>query len=61
MEWHPPGLSVCLPSVILPSTIKSRRSFVLAPAHAGDPGKGAVKRLWRGVVVVVIFDDCDAL
>ena len=31
---------------ILHSTIKSRRSFLLAPAHPGGPGKGALKRLW---------------
>jgi len=48
MEWHPPGLSVCLPLVMLPGTIKSRRSFLLAPAHPGGPGKRAVKRLWCG-------------
>jgi len=34
-------LSVCLPLVILPSTIKSRRSFLLAPAHLAGH-----KRLW---------------
>jgi len=33
MEWCQPGLSVYLPLVILPSTIKSTRSFLLAPAH----------------------------
>ena len=33
-------------SVIFPSTIKSRRSFLLAPAHLGGPGKRAVKQLW---------------
>jgi len=32
-EWRPPGLSVCLPLVMLPGTIKSRRSFLLAPVH----------------------------
>ena len=26
-DWGPPGLSMCLPFVILPSTIKFRRSF----------------------------------
>jgi len=31
-------------SVIFPYTIKSRR-FLLAPAHPGSSGKGAVKRL----------------
>jgi len=46
MEWHPPGLSVCLPLIILPSTIKSRRSFLLALARLGGPGKRAVKWLW---------------
>ena len=40
------GLSVCLPLVILPSTIKYRRSFLLAPAHPDGPGKRAVTRLW---------------
>jgi len=38
MEWRPPGLSVCLPLVILYSTIKSRRSFLLAPAHPRGGG-----------------------
>ena len=33
-------------SVIFPSTIKSRRSFLLAPAHPGGPAKRAVKQLW---------------
>ena len=50
MEWRPPGLSVFLSLVILPSTIKSRRSFFLPPAHLGGPGKRAVKRLWCCVV-----------
>jgi len=36
---------VCLPLLIFPCTIKSRRSL-LAPAHHGSPGKRAVKRLW---------------
>ena len=31
-------------SDISPSTIKSRRSFLLAPAHPGIPGKRALKR-----------------
>jgi len=35
-----------LPVVILRSTIRSRRSFLLAPAHPDGPGKRAVKRLW---------------
>ena len=46
MEWRPPGLSVCLPLVILPSTIKSTRSFLPAPAHPDGPGKRAVKWWW---------------
>ena len=29
-----------------PSTIKSSRSFLLAPAYLGGPGKGGVKQLW---------------
>ena len=32
-------------SVIFPCTIKSRRRFLLAPAHPGSPGKRAIKRL----------------
>jgi len=50
MEWRPARLSVCLPLLIFPCTIKSR-SFVLAPAKPGGPGKRAVKRLWCGVVI----------
>jgi len=30
------------------STMKSRRSFLLPPAHPGGPGKRAVKQLWCG-------------
>jgi len=45
-EWCPPRLSVCLPLVILPSTMMSRRSFLLAPAHPGRPRRRAVKWLW---------------
>jgi len=44
MEWHPAGLSVCLPLLIFPCTIKSISSL-LAPADPGGPGKRAVKRL----------------
>jgi len=51
MEWRPAGLSVCLPLLIFPCTIKSRSSL-LALAHAGGPGKRAVKWLC-GVCVVV--------
>ena len=39
MEWRPAGWSVCLPLLIFPCTINSRRSL-LAPAHPGGPGKG---------------------
>jgi len=45
MEWRPSGLSVCLPLLIYPCTIKSRSSL-LAPAHPGGPGKRAIKWLW---------------
>ena len=41
MEWRRAGWSVCLPLLIFPCTIKSRSSL-LAPAHPGGPGKGAV-------------------
>ena len=44
MELHPAGLSVCLPLLIFPCTIKTRSSL-LAPAHPGGPRKRAVKRL----------------
>jgi len=47
MEWRLAGLSVCLPLLIFPCTIKSRSSF-LALAHPGGPGKRAVKRLCGG-------------
>jgi len=46
-EWRPTGWSVCLPLLIFPCTMKSRRSL-LAPAHPGGPGIRAVKRLWFG-------------
>jgi len=36
----------------LSSTIKFRRSFLLAQAHPGGAGKRAVKQLWCGVVVL---------
>jgi len=48
MEWRPAGLSVCLPLLIFPCTIKSRSSL-LAPAHLGGPGKKG-----REMVVVVV-------
>jgi len=44
MEWRPAGWSVCLPLLIFPCTIKSR-SFLLAPAHPGGPGKRVEKWL----------------
>ena len=46
MEWRPCGLSECPRLVVFPSSIKSRRSFLLAPADPDGPGKRAVKRLW---------------
>jgi len=52
MEWRPAGLSVCLPLLIFPCTIKSRSSL-LAPTHPGGPGKRAVRRLWCGGVITV--------
>jgi len=39
MEWRPAGWSVCLPLLIFLCTIKSR-SYLLAQAHPGGPGKG---------------------
>ena len=51
MEWRPARLSVYLPLLILPCTIKSRSSL-LAPAYPGGPRKRAIKRLWCGVVAV---------
>ena len=47
MEWCLAGWSMCLPLLIFPCTIKSR-SFLLAPAHPGGPGKRAVEWLWCG-------------
>jgi len=55
MEWRPAGWSVCLPVLIFPCTIKSRSSL-LAPAHAGGPGKRTVKWLWCGGVVVMLLE-----
>jgi len=37
-------------SVFFPCTIKSRRRFLLAPAHPGSPGKRAIK--WLCVCVL---------
>jgi len=45
---------VCLPLLIFPCTVKSRGSL-LAPAHLSGPGKRAVKRLWCGVVHLLMF------
>jgi len=47
MEWHPAGWLICLPLLVFRCTIKSR-SFLMAPAHLGGPGKRAVKWLWCG-------------
>jgi len=44
----PTRVVVCLPLVILLSTIKSTKSFLLAPAHPGGPGKSALKWWWCG-------------
>ena len=33
-------------AVIFPCTMKSRRSFLLSPAHPGCPGKRAITRLY---------------
>ena len=44
-------LQPCLPLLLFPCTIKSRSSL-LAPAHLGGPGKGAVKRLCVCVCVL---------
>jgi len=62
MEWRPAGWPVCLPLLIFPCTIKSRSSL-LAPAHPGEPGKRAVKRLWclqckEACAVVLLNGDC---
>jgi len=55
MEWRPAGWSICLRLLIFPCTCTMKsRSFLLAPAHPVDPGKGAVKRLWGGVVVTAL-------
>jgi len=52
MEWRPAGWSVCLHLLIFPCSIESR-SF-LTQAHPGGPGKMAVKRLWCGVVAMLL-------
>jgi len=53
MEWRPTGWSVCMPLLVFPCTIKFRSSL-LAPAHTGGPGKGAVKRLCGGLYIMVV-------
>jgi len=53
-EWCPAGLSVCLPLLIFPCTIKSRSSL-LAPAHLGGRGKGPLSS--SNVCVCVVRDD----
>jgi len=57
MEWRPAGWSVCLPMLISPCTIKSR-SCLLAPAHAGGPGKMAVNGCGGGCGVVLLLHCC---
>ena len=42
------------PLVILPSTIKSTRSFLRALGHPGDHGKRAVNWLWCGDEVIFL-------
>jgi len=44
----PTQIVVSLPLVILHSTLKSKRSFLLVAAHPGCPGKRAVKRFRCG-------------
>ena len=44
----------CVPPVILPSTIKSRKSFLLAPAPGWSPKKGC-KRLQCGGVKLYVL------
>jgi len=62
MEWHSPRLLVCLPLVLLPSTIKTGRSYLLALAHPGGPRERAVKWwwwwwvLWNGCRVSQVLD-----
>jgi len=51
MEWRPSAWSVCLPLLISPCTIKSR-SFLLALANPGGPGKRAVTRLWCDTISI---------
>jgi len=52
----PSRLSMCLPLVILPSTIKSRRSFLLAPAHPGGSRQRVVKQLWQWWHIVRLLE-----
>ena len=66
MEWHPPRLLVCLPLVILPSTIKSRRSFLLAPAHACGHKMVVVVVWWlftvtnsKNILTVTVLEGCN--
>jgi len=53
MESRPAGLSVCLPLLVFPCTIKSRSSL-LAPAHPG----WSWKEVRKMVVVVVPYATC---
>jgi len=54
-------VSLCLPLLMFPCTIKSR-SCLLAPAHPGGQGKRAVKWLWfvvcGGVVCLLLCCCC---
>ena len=43
-----------LPLLIFPCTIKSRSSL-LAPAHPGGPRKRAIKWLWCGGIIRMVF------
>jgi len=56
MEWCPAGFCVSA-SVNLPLHHKSR-SYLLALAHPGGPGKRAVKRLWCGCLCIKYLWNC---
>ena len=54
-------ITVCLPLLIFPCTIKSRSSL-LALAHLGGPGKRAIKRLWCWCVgTITVVQQCLAV
>ena len=52
IEWRPPRLSMCLPLVILPCTIKSRK---LSRGTTGSPGLSQKKGHITVVVVVKVW------